>query len=100
MLVNLEISRKNRQCILITNHSSCHFPQEKNNHISNGMCSYALVSSYYRSSLLCRHTSLLTLARERAAQVLLTIIPDFDATPAIKNYSRLKNLIAINRLTR
>jgi len=55
---------KNRRCISITNHSTCHFAQEKNNHISNGLCSYALVYSYYRSSQLLRHTSLLTLAGE------------------------------------
>ena len=58
ILVNLEIDRKkNRQCISITNHSTCHFAQEKNNHISNGLCSYALIYSYYRSSQLFRHTS-------------------------------------------
>jgi len=74
MLVNLEINReKNRQCISITNHNT-----SKNNHISNGLCSYALVCSYYRSSQLFRHTSLLTLAAERTAWVLLTISPDFE----------------------
>ena len=26
-----------------TNYSTCRFAQEKNNHISNGLCSYALV---------------------------------------------------------
>ena len=51
---------------------------------SNGLCSYALVYSYYRSSQF-RHTSLITLAGERAARVLLTISPDFDAAPVIKN---------------
>ena len=72
ILVNLEINcKKNRQCISITNHSTCHFAQEKKNHISNGLCSYALVYSYYRYSQLFRHTSLLTLAGERAAWVLL-----------------------------
>jgi len=40
--------------------------------------SYALVYGYYRSSQLFRHTSLLTLAGERAARVLLTISPDFE----------------------
>jgi len=65
--------------------STCHFAQEKYNPISNGLCSYALVYSYNRSRELFRHTSLLTLAGERAARVLLTISPDFDAAPAIKN---------------
>jgi len=46
--------------------------------MSNGLCSYALVYSYYRSSQLFRHTSLLTLAGERAARVLLMISPDFE----------------------
>jgi len=52
--------------------------REKNNYISNGLCSYALVYSYYRSSQLFRHTSWLTLAGERAALVLLTISSDFE----------------------
>jgi len=52
--------------------------REKQSCISNGLCSYALVYSYYRSSQLFGRTSLLTLAEERAAQVLLTISPDFE----------------------
>ena len=55
-----------------------HFAQEKNNHISDSLCNYVLVNSYYRYSQLFRHTSLLTLAGERAAQVLLTISPGFE----------------------
>ena len=70
ILVNLEINRK-KQTMYINYQPqhTCHFTQQKNNHISNGLC------SYYRSSQLFRHTSSLTLAGERAAQVLLTISP-------------------------
>jgi len=59
------------------------FRSREKNHISNGLYSYTLVYSYYRSSQLFRHPSLLTLAGERAARVLLTISLDFDAAPAI-----------------
>jgi len=73
ILVDFEINRKKDN--VYQNYSTRHFAQEKNNHISNGLCSYALVYSYYRSSQLFRHTSLLTLAEETAARVLLTISP-------------------------
>jgi len=71
ILVNLEFDHKNNVYQLAT--TARHFAEEKNNHISNGLCSYALVYSYYRSSQSFRHTSLLTLAGERAARVLLTV---------------------------
>ena len=85
ILVNLEVDRKYTDNVYQLPTTAHVILLEKNNHISNGLCSYALVYSYYRSSQLFRHTSLLTLAGERAARVLLTIIPDFNAASTIKN---------------
>ena len=43
------------------------------------------IYSHYMSSQLFRHTSLLTLAGERAARVLLTISPDFEKNAFTRN---------------
>ena len=75
ILVNLEINRK-KQTVYINyqpQHMSFH-SREKHSYLKRSV-RLPLVYSYYRSSQLFRHTSLLTLAGERAARVLLTISP-------------------------
>jgi len=78
ILVNLEINRKKTDNVYQLPTTARVISLKRKTIISQTVCIYALVYSYYRSSQLFRHISFLKLAGEKAARVLLTTSSDFE----------------------